>query len=271
MVTRPAADAASWLRALREQGWTAQALPLLEIGEPQTDAALRELSNARTHWSQWDALMFVSGAAVAHFFAAGVAPAPGPTTTRFWAPGPGTARALLGHLRSLGIAEDRLDAPPDDAVQFDSEALWPVVRAQLGPGKKVLVVRGLSAPLEAVGEPEAKGGTGRQWLIEQCESLGAEVSACAAYERRAPLWTADTLAQARGAAAPGSVWLLSSSEALVHLLDALPGQSWAGAAALATHPRIAEVARDAGFGVVHCCRPALPDVLRALESHWSLS
>ena len=64
----------------------------------------------------------------------------------------------------------------------------------------------------------------------------------------------------------GSVWLLSSSEAVAHLAEALPDQHWGAAHALATHPRIAEAARAAGFGTVRECRPALEDVVASIES-----
>ena len=64
----------------------------------------------------------------------------------------------------------------------------------------------------------------------------------------------------------GSLWLLSSSQALEHLCAALPGQDWRQARALATHPRIAQAARNAGFGEVRECRPALADVAASIES-----
>ncbi|MBS3996948.1 MAG: uroporphyrinogen-III synthase, partial [Hydrogenophaga sp.] len=60
-----------------------------------------------------------------------------------------------------------------------------------------------------------------------------------------------------------------SSEALAHLADAQPQANWGAAHALVTHPRIAERARQLGFGRVVQTRPALSDVLSALESNWS--
>ena len=56
---------------------------------------------------------------------------------------------------------------------------------------------------------------------------------------------------AHALAAPDTVrWHFSSSEAIGHLLDLAPGADWSAASALATHPRIAEHARGAGFGLV---------------------
>jgi uroporphyrinogen-III synthase len=269
VVTRPAAEAGRWVETLNGAGWPAQALPLISIGGPRSPEALQALEQARAQWAQWDALMFVSNAAVAHFFAGACAPAAGANHTRFWAPGPGTGRALAQALRGLGLGADRIDAPRADAAQFDSEALWPVVQDQMGPGKRLLVVRGDSTGIEMPAPNPQLAGHGREWLIQQCEALGAQVHACVAYERSAPQWSALLRAQAAAAAAPGSLWLLSSSEALVHLRAGLPEVHWTQATALTTHPRIADAAREAGFGEVQTARPALPDVLRALESHWS--
>ena len=69
-----------------------------------------------------------------------------------------------------------------------------------------------------------------------------------------------------GANDADQLWLLSSSEALTNLQSLVPGIDWSAAGALATHPRIAAAARSAGFGQVIESRPALPDVVRALES-----
>lgn len=270
MVTRPAAEARRWVASLSEAGWPAEAFPLITVGGPQGAETVHALNEARAHWAQWDAVMFVSGAAVVHFFADGCALAGDSTHTRFWAPGPGTGKVLAHALQRLGVSAAHIDAPPADAIQFDSEALWPVVREQMGPGKRLLVVRGESSGMaEAPVSSAELAGHGREWLMQQCQALGAEVQACVAYARSAPRWTPSLLAQATAAAAPGSLWLLSSSEAVAHLRAGLPEVSWGQVAALATHPRIADAALHAGFGSVQTSRPALADVLRTLKSHWS--
>jgi uroporphyrinogen-III synthase len=87
-----------------------------------------------------------------------------------------------------------------------------------------------------------------------------------AYQRAAPRLDDSEVALAQQAARDGSVWLLSSSEAVAHLSQALPRVDWGEAQALATHPRIAEAARAAGFGTVRECRPALADVVASIES-----
>lgn len=267
IVTRPVHEAAHWVTALNERGWLAQALPLIEITPPRQAQALAALQHARDHWSQWDALMFVSAAAVRHFFD-GVslqASLHERCGTRFWVPGPGTAKVLAGALKGASMPPDCIDAPPTDAGQFDSEHLWPMVAGQVQPGFRLLVVRGASvaADEESPGVPTGKG---RDWLIERCRERGAQVDVCVAYERHAPAWAPQERSAAIEASARGSLWLLSSSQALDHLQSALPQARWDGAAALCTHPRIAQRAREAGFGHVFSSRPALADVLAALES-----
>jgi uroporphyrinogen-III synthase len=166
--------------------------------------------------------------------------------TRAWATGPGTVQAL----REAGWPAAQVDAPV--VGQFDSEALWALVRHQVPPGGRVLVVR-------------AAGG-GRDWLTQQLEADGAVVEHCAAYQRHLPLWTAAQQAEARSLLGPHAVWLLSSSEGIGNLASLLPGQDWSRARAIATHPRIADTARALGFSVVAPSRPTLPDVLASIES-----
>ena len=146
-------------------------------------------------------------------------------------------------------------------MQFDSEALWQQVAPQIRPGDRVLIVRGQSGDA-----PANTQGTGRDWLAQQIGKAGGQVDFVAAYERCAPRLGAAEVALAQQAAHDGSLWLMSSSEAVAHLAQALPGQRWGAARALATHPRIADAARKAGFGQVRECRPALEDVVASIES-----
>ena len=270
-VTRPTAEAEAWVDALLARGWPVQALPLIDIVEPRDRQTLEALHQARAHWLDWTALMFVSPAAVHHFFAQAVpvsaTPEPG---ARFWAPGPGTARVLAEALQQHGVSPACIDAPPADAAQFDSEHLWPVVASQVRSGSRVLVVRGASvaAPLDAI---NGAAGSGRDWLIQRCLAQGATVDACVAYERHAPRWTPKLRAEAEAGTAAGALWLFSSSEALAHLSEGLPQADWSRATALCTHERIEASARAAGFAHVIGSRPALSDVLGTLESAWSHS
>jgi len=87
-----------------------------------------------------------------------------------------------------------------------------------------------------------------------------------ASRRGTPEFSDAQLREAGDAAAAGDIWLFSSSQAISHLRAALPHQDWSRARAVATHTRIAEAARKAGFGVVCESRPAVEAVVAALES-----
>jgi len=259
IVTRPAADAQHWVEQLRQGGFAAEALPLIDIA-PASDTSA--LAQARQSLDRYAACMFVSGNAVEYFFQPTL-PGGLPPSLRLMAPGPGTVAALL----AAGVPEGRIDAPAADAGQFDSEALWAVVGQRDWQGLRVLVVRGES--------PDAAGGgvsSGRDWIARQWEAAGAQVDFVGVYQRRAPQFSGWQLERARAAAKDGSVWLFSSSEALANLVrhPALASVDWRGARAVATHPRIEAAVQAAGWGVVVASRPALTDIKDTLASIESL-
>lgn len=273
VITRPAGDAHVWVDALQAAGHPALALPLIEVGPTPHPSPVVQ---AWAQWPVWQAVMFVSAPAVRYFFAcqpdamradAGQTDSPtwmnGP---HCWATGPGTHKAL----RQAGVPEACIDSPAADATQFDSEALWQRVGQQVKAGRPVLIVRGhdACATSDAAQVPAQvpATGTGRDWLAQQLQTAGATAHFVVAYERRSPAWTAAQLKQASQAAGDGSVWCFSSSQAITHLAQVLPAQSWAHARCVATHARIAQTAQDLGFGEVHTSRPSLADVLRSLES-----
>lgn len=245
LVTRPLADGRRWVSQLQAAGLPALAMPLLEI------APLLQPSVRLAWWQrlpQFAALMFVSGNAVEHFLAGWSGP--WPAGLRCLAPGPGTG----ARLRSLGVPAELIDEPAKDAAQFDSEALWQVVGRRAWAGRQVLLVRGHTA--------QGDGALGRNWLAEQLELSGATVGSVEVYERRAPQFSYEQRQRMRQASQDGSLWLFSSSQAISHLPADL---DWRAARALATHPRIAQAARMAGFVEVIQSRPALPEVLVSIK------
>lgn len=258
VVTRPARDASPWVEALRSRGYDAWALPLITV-RPVADAAAVQAVWQR--WGQWDAALYVSANAVDHFYARNTALALDGTAieaikTLALAPGPGTRQALLRH----GVAPERIVAPPPDSPQFDSEALWGVMQHQVGPGYRLLVVRGTTAGAAT------QEGVGRDWFAAQVLARGGSVDHVVVYERAAPQFAPDTAATVVQAASDGSVWVFSSSEAIANLRASVPDLDWARARAICTHPRIAQAAREAGFGVVCESRPAMDSVLASIES-----
>jgi uroporphyrinogen-III synthase len=254
ILTRPASDSQTWSQDLQAAGYEVLNWPLIDIA-PATNQAL--ILQALSDWQQYQAVMFVSRNAVTHTFNAGQ-PASGWGNTRSWATGPGTRQALI----QAGVPAHLIDAPPMDAAQFDTEALWQVVHVGLQADKPVLILRGS----EADQTDTAAQGVGRDWLMQQLALAGVTVHTLAVYQRGCPLWTQEQLLRASQAATDGSVWVFSSSQAVVNLQTLLPGQDWSRAVVLATHDRIGQAASLAGAGRVRICKPSVDALLASLES-----
>lgn len=269
-MTRPRLEADAWVKQLRAVHFDAVALPLIHIG---ASADTADVVKARENFHQYSAVMFVSSNAVRYFYTSNI-PLDNEliahtdiknianlsnkaSKIRMWATGPGTRQALL----EQGVPNDHIDAPALDAAQFDSETLWSIVKLQVKPGDKVLIVRG-STPNTLDAEGVAMNG--RPWLAEQLAAAGAQVDVVVSYQRSAPVFDAAELAMMAQAATNKSVWLLSSSEAVTNL-RAVSCLNWSHARAVATHPRIAQAARDAGFGVVYESRPLFANVVASIE------
>jgi uroporphyrinogen-III synthase len=268
VLTRPAGDAQSWVEALQVAGHQTLALPLIDVGPA---AFTQPVMQAWAQWPKFQAVMFVSAQAVRYFFERQPVSLNWTKGPRCWATGPGTHKALM----QAGVPEAFIDSPSVDAAQFDSEALWQRVSAQVQVGKPVLIVRGqdvcdgvavASDALSNASSSSLQVGTGRDWLAQQLQVAGASAQFLVTYERRAPVWSAEQMAQAYEAATNGSVWCFSSSQGIRHLEDILPTQSWAKACCIATHPRIAQTAKALGFGEIHMSKPSLADLLVSLES-----
>jgi uroporphyrinogen-III synthase len=244
LVTRPAAQAPAWIEKLRERGIDAQALPLIAI-EPIADmTALREAWHLLP---QRDLAMFVSSNAVEGFFAARPAARTWPRGLRAAATGPGTVAALV----AAGVPAAQCVAPR--AAPYDSSALWSELQGEHWNGRSALIVR---------------GDGGRDEFAQSLRAAGAKVAFAQAYARKAPVWNTgeQALAQAAIDAPQRHVWLLSSAEAIDHLVALLPGRDWKPAIAVASHPRIAQRARRAGFGHVLEAPPLVDAVASAFGS-----
>jgi uroporphyrinogen-III synthase len=246
-------------------------LPLIEI------RALSDQRPIAAAWSlchQCQAIMFVSAAAVDHFFSARPidadlgTPQDGP---RFWATGPGTVASLVRH----GIAAHRIDAPAPDSGQFDSEALWGLAGGQVRPGWQVMLLRGADRDVGAQIASSAAGmdppgtaarGQGRDWLAGQLANADAHVHYVVAYWRAAPQTQALQASLAAHGIGDDALWLFTSAQAIAHLRACLPAQDWSQARAITSHARIAAAAQAAGFGVVLESRPALADMAASIKS-----
>lgn len=242
VVTRPRQQCAAWLARLADLGVPAVALPLIDI------LPARDPGPVRAAWAllpSIDLAVFVSPNAVEQFF--GHAAGQGwPGETLAACVGPGSAQALGAH----GVPAARIVQPAAGASSLDSEHLWEQLAERRDwSGAQVLLLR---------------GDGGREWLAERLTQAGATVQAVTVYHRSGPSLSADE--QALLGAIQGAphryVWLFSSAEAVGHL----QGGAMAGQRAIATHPRIADAARAAGFSPVVLARPAPEAVAQALEA-----
>ncbi|MEO6031108.1 MAG: uroporphyrinogen-III synthase [Burkholderiaceae bacterium] len=254
LVTRPALQAAEWVEQLTARGVDAVALPLIGIAAPLDPGAVRA---AWADLARQRLVMFVSPNAADRFFAQRPAGVLWPARTLAGSPGPGTSRALV----ALGVPPTRIVAPAADSSQFDSEALWEQLEPLDWHEASVLLVR---------------GDGGREWLAETLRARGARVDALTTYRRSRPVLgieeqrLLDTALQH-----PTShLWLFSSSQAVVHLGQMAGGgapedddaRRWAGAHAIATHPRIAEQARVLGVGHVLESHPTADALVACIQS-----
>lgn len=246
LVTRPTEQAGPWVTRLGAAGVPAAALPLMAI------AAAEDLAPLKQAWQDltlYRLLVFVSPNAVLQFFAQRPPDsAPWPTDVLVATVGPGSSQAL----RAAGVPAAQVLEPAATAENFDSEALWLQLQTREWHGRRVLLVR---------------GDGGREWLGDRLRERGAQVSAVQAYRRVLPRWHATELAllsQALDAPA-NHAWLLSSSEAIDNLSVLAPDRDLSRSMALATHPRIAERARQQGFARVVLTRPDVAAVAAAAQ------
>ena len=231
---------------MRLQALPAVALPLIDIAP---------VPFAWDASACYDAFVFVSRSAVEGFFQSQTSNAL--QAARCLVTGPGTRAALI----QCGLAADRIDAPPTDAAQFDSEALWQVIGQRDWSNKRVCVVRGSNY----LGEPE-----GRSWLADKLLEAGAIVEFVTTYQRRLPVLS-DAAREVLQNPLTDDVWVFSSSQAIGHLKLLLPSKDWSQSRAITTHDRIFIAAKGAGFGQVAITRPVLADVVAALKAPERLS
>jgi uroporphyrinogen-III synthase len=223
IVTRPQRQAAVFAAKIGALGGVPIVWPAIVILPPD-DAA--PLAQAHANLALYDIAIFVSVNAVE--FGAPPPPARWPAHTIAYAPGPGTADALV----AAGIPD-----PQVPVTSLDSEGLLELPSLADVTGKRVVIFRG-------------EGG--REFLGNALRARGATVDHVPCYRRVAPQTGAAGLFEAIREGRAHAL-TLTSSEGLDNLMAALGSAGQREIASLpvfAVHPRIAERAREHGLRAV---------------------
>lgn len=237
IITRPAAAAEAWCRAVAAMGGLPVVLPGLAIRALPDPARIRAELQAAAGDAVW---VFTSPAAVEQ--AAGLLDA-WPDTTLV-----AVGEATAGQLRARGAGPVLTPSG-----RPDSEGLLDLPCLREAAGQPITVVTGVG---------------GRGLLQRELRGRGAKLREIAVYERVAPSLEA-CHQQAVRALPQRSILLISSAEAMAHLQGGLPPAQWQRLLAcelVVSSPRLRQLALDAGFRRCSCAASALlSDMLVAAQ------
>ncbi len=246
LVTRAQSQAQPLVEQIEARGGVAVRFPVLEIHAIEAPAALL---SAATAIGQYDMAVFVSPNAARLALEAITAQQPWPAHVRAVAVGQGSAQVI----ERFGIAPVVTPQGP----RFDSDALLeqPELSAAAICGRRVAIFR---------------GEHGRELLGRTLEARGAQVERIACYQRRRPDIDAGSLC---ALLKQGRIDVLTatSSEGLRNLVEMVGPQTHKAlmqVPLLATHQRIAETARQAGFGKVIVTAPGDGGLLAGLDAYF---
>ncbi len=239
VTTRPSGQGVNLCRALRRRGLTAWNLPVLRLAPVRdTQAARAGLVSALAG----DRIIFTSPAAVRHALA--VWPRGASMRAEPIAVGASTARAL----RNAGMGPVALP------THASSEGLLDMASLARVRGKRIAIVG-------------AAGG--RRLLGDSLAERGAQVSRVNVYQRLPARWDARHMHALDGLRGPVVV-TVTSAQSMAELAERLPAAAWQclrSGAAVASSPRLDELARELGFSRVHRADSATDaDLLAAITT-----
>ena len=221
-ITRPIDQAKKLSALINEAGGTPILFPLIEI-TPLADYG--QFETVISDINDYDWAIFISSNAVQNgmpcLVKAGV-----PPSVKFAAIGPVTATEL----KSFGVKDVLIPQG-----RFDSESLLALPEMTNVFSKKVLIVRGVG---------------GRDVLAETLKARGAQVTFAECYRRINPQTNCDLLVQLYTDKKLHGI-VVTSSEAMRHLLDLASGSEWLRNVTLfLNHARIAELPLQLGLKVL---------------------
>lgn len=249
VLTRPLAQTEPLATQVRALGLDVVVFPLLEIA-PLEDttalcAALADLQN-------YALITFVSPNAIAAAFAARPH---WPDGLHLAVMGEGSRRELARH--GMDARNARISSPIDPLRTDSATLLETLDRTQLR-GRRVLILRGES---------------GRELLANALRSAGAIVTQVAAYRRNAPVLDVTRQATLAALLSAPARWIITSSEALRHLLAMVQMTGIEDGVAklqrqllIVPHQRIQESARLLGFQHIVLTGSGDVALLAALQS-----
>ena len=249
VVTRPGAAGRALADELTRAGQPALWLPAFEFGPPPDEARARAVLASL---ADFDLAILVSPQAARA--TAALLERPWPAGTAIAAVGAGSRAAVLATIPDAAQAP-LLPARDEDLRGSGSESLWPLLQAMQPQPRRVLLLR-------------AQGG--REWLAEKLQAAGSTVTPLAVYTRMPCAPSTEMRVRLAAAAGAGLASVISSSDAVDALAEMLAGQpevlqALRAGAALASHPRIAERLRAAGFARVTVCAPDAQAIVGSLR------
>lgn len=260
IITRPLAQAEPLAARIAQLGRRFEILPLLEIQAlPHGSVLQQQLQHALRHLADYALVAFVSPNAIAHCFAQlQTLDLPWPSST---------AIAVMGEGSRQALAEFAINGAavffPQDKLRTDSETLLQALDLAKLRGQRALIVRGQS---------------GRELLGDALRAAGVEVAQVTAYQRLPVHCDVAMQRQLHTLLKQSNDWLLTSSEALRHLVQIIQKmqESNADYAKLVAdlqqqhfivpHVRIAETAREFGFSQITQSTAGDEGMLTALQS-----
>ena len=231
-ITRPIEQAKKLSALITEAGGTPILFPLIEI-TPLADYSQFEAVISAIKDYDW--AIFISSNAVQNgmprLLKQGI-----PASLKFAAIGPVTA----SELQNFGVKDvltplSHVQDGDESKVRFDSESLLALPEMTNVFSKKILIVRGVG---------------GRDVLAETLKARGAQVTFAECYQRINPQTDCDLLANLWAEKKLHGI-VVTSSEAMRHLLDLAGGSDWLRNVTLfVNHARIAELPLQLGLKVL---------------------